>query len=225
MLPICFTHGLALLSHYFKSSTCVCSVIFSLQRRCMGVLCCCFRLPVTMYGTTHANLVHMCWPLSWALHRMGHSFAKFSTYALVGSLRWMTDDGSDAIVQLTGSPTQPKCPRSPTVAEDAVFVSAVKGPCQRCLQRSRWLPPRQEQRLPPSQEQSQPPNGLVWLCKRALKRLPNQPRAPLPPPHQPVQHTPCLSCKLSMCNSSKCVILVPRSSSPFLWILNNICVG
>ena len=43
VLPICFTHGLALLSHYFKSSTCVCSVIFSLQRRCMGVLCCYFR--------------------------------------------------------------------------------------------------------------------------------------------------------------------------------------
>ena len=43
MLPICFTHGLALLSHYFKSSTCVCSVICSLQRRCMGVLCCYFR--------------------------------------------------------------------------------------------------------------------------------------------------------------------------------------
>ena len=43
MLPIWFTHGLALLSHYFKSSTCVCSVIFSLQRRCMGVLCCYFR--------------------------------------------------------------------------------------------------------------------------------------------------------------------------------------
>ena len=43
MLPICFTHGLALLSHYFKSSTCVCSVIFSLQRHCMGVLCCHFR--------------------------------------------------------------------------------------------------------------------------------------------------------------------------------------
>ena len=37
-----------------------------------------------------------------------------------------------------------------------------------CLRRSRWLPPRQEQRLPPSQEESQPPNGLVWLCKRAL---------------------------------------------------------
>ena len=43
MLPICFSHGLALLSHYFKSSTCVCSVIFSLQRRRMGVLCCYFR--------------------------------------------------------------------------------------------------------------------------------------------------------------------------------------
>ena len=43
MLPICFTHDLALLSHYYKSSTCVCSVIFSLQRRCMGVLCCHFR--------------------------------------------------------------------------------------------------------------------------------------------------------------------------------------
>ena len=35
-------HGLALLSHYYKSSTCVCSVIFSVQRRCMGVLCCYF---------------------------------------------------------------------------------------------------------------------------------------------------------------------------------------
>ena len=35
--------GLALLSHYYKSSTCVCYVIFSLQRRCMGVLCCYFR--------------------------------------------------------------------------------------------------------------------------------------------------------------------------------------
>ena len=43
VLPISFTHGLALLSHYYKSSTCVCSVIFSLQRRCMGVLCCYFR--------------------------------------------------------------------------------------------------------------------------------------------------------------------------------------
>ena len=43
VLPICFTHGLALLSHYFKSITCVYSVMFSLQRRCMGLLCCYFR--------------------------------------------------------------------------------------------------------------------------------------------------------------------------------------
>ena len=43
MLPICFTHGLALLSHYFKSITCVYSMMFSLQRCCMGVLCCYFR--------------------------------------------------------------------------------------------------------------------------------------------------------------------------------------
>ena len=63
VLPICFTHGLALLSPYYTSSTCVCSVIFSLQ---VVWVCCvatsdprCF-LPVTMCGTTHAHLVHMC---------------------------------------------------------------------------------------------------------------------------------------------------------------------
>ena len=43
VLPICFAHGLALLSHYFKSISCVYSVMFSLQRCCMGVLCCYFR--------------------------------------------------------------------------------------------------------------------------------------------------------------------------------------
>ena len=37
----------------------------------------------------------------------------------------VTDDASDAIVQLTGSPTQPKRPWSPTVAEDTAFVSLV----------------------------------------------------------------------------------------------------
>ena len=53
-------------------------------------LCCvatsdprCF-LPVTMYGTTHAHLVHMCWPLSWALDQMGHSFATFGASKEVG---------------------------------------------------------------------------------------------------------------------------------------------
>ena len=40
---MCFTHGLALLSHYFKSTTCVYAVMFSFQRRCMDVLCCYFR--------------------------------------------------------------------------------------------------------------------------------------------------------------------------------------
>ena len=34
VLPICHTHVLALLSHYFKSVTCVWPVIFSLQGRC-----------------------------------------------------------------------------------------------------------------------------------------------------------------------------------------------
>ena len=43
VLPICFTHGLVLRSHYFKSITCVYFVMFSLQRRSMGVLCCYFR--------------------------------------------------------------------------------------------------------------------------------------------------------------------------------------
>ena len=42
-----------------------------------------------MYGTTHAHLVHMCWPLLWGLRQMGRSFATFGTYALVGSLRWI----------------------------------------------------------------------------------------------------------------------------------------
>ena len=83
--------------------------------------------------------------------------------------------------------------------------------------------PKARAKAAPSQEQSQPPNGLLLLRKRALKWLPKQPRAPLPPPHRRVQHTPCLSCKVNMCNTSKCVILVPRSSLPFLWIPNNIC--
>ena len=49
----------------------VCSVIFSLQRRCTGCRVPfsdprCF-LPVAVYGTTHAHLVRMCWPLLWGL--------------------------------------------------------------------------------------------------------------------------------------------------------------
>ena len=93
VFPICHTHVLALLSHYFKSVTCVYSVIFSLQRLCIwsrvpfsDPRC---LLPVTVYGTTHAHLVYMCWPLLWGLHQMGCGFATFSTYALVGSLKWI----------------------------------------------------------------------------------------------------------------------------------------
>ena len=70
-IPICHTHVPALLSHYFESVACVYSVIFSLPRRCTGGRVPfsdprCF-LPVTMYCTTHAHLVHMCWPLLWGL--------------------------------------------------------------------------------------------------------------------------------------------------------------
>ena len=87
---------LAFLSHYFKPNTSLCSVIFSLQIRCTGVLCCYFGpkmfLPVTVYGTTHPHLVHMYWPLSWALHQMGHSFATFGTYILV--VCWMNHIGT-----------------------------------------------------------------------------------------------------------------------------------
>ena len=60
----------------------------------------------------------------------------------------VTDNGSDAIVQLTGSPTQPKRPRSPTVAEDAVFVSAVKGPAKRRSKAMRLLQPLRKYREP-----------------------------------------------------------------------------
>ena len=61
-----------------------------LQRRCTGCWVAfadprCF-LSVTASGTTHA---HMCWPLLWGLHQMGHSFATFGAYAPVGSVKWI----------------------------------------------------------------------------------------------------------------------------------------
>ena len=62
----------------------------------------------------------------------------------------------------------------------------------------------------------------VSLLKQVLNRMPNQPHAPVPLHHQPVPHTQCLSCKLSMCNNSKCAILVHKRSILFLWIPNNI---
>ena len=194
MLPICFTHGLALLSHYYKSSTCVCFVIFSLQSRCMGVLCCYFRpkmfspgdhvryhsrtlgahVLATVVGPSQngPQFCHIRYIRPGGVTPVDHESAQLSRLEAVAvespkspespdvtpmapqpqtpaqptqptmaanvprkrSLQStldaflkpnsiVTDDGSDAIVQLTGSPTQAKRPRSPTVAEDAVFVS------------------------------------------------------------------------------------------------------
>ena len=120
MLPIYFTHGLALLSHYFKSITCVYSVMFSLQRRCMGVLCCYFRPKMFSPGDR----------VQYHSHTLG-----------------------------------------------AHVLATVMGPS---------------------------PNGPQFCHIQHIRPggvTPVQPCAPLPPPHQPVQHTACLSCKLSMCNS------------------------
>ena len=75
IVVVCFphlshTHVLALLCRYFESLACVYFVIFSLQRWCTG----CgipFQdvfLPGTVYRTTHAHLLHMCWPLLWNLY-------------------------------------------------------------------------------------------------------------------------------------------------------------
>ena len=93
------THmSFALLSHHFKSVTCVNSVIFSLQRRCTGCRLAfsdprCF-LPVAVYGITHAHVVRMCWPLLWGIHQMGRTFATFGTHALLGSRKYIITQGS-----------------------------------------------------------------------------------------------------------------------------------
>ena len=170
MLPICFTHGLALLSQYYKSSTCVCSVIFSLQRRCMGVLCCHFRPKMFSPGD----------------HVRYHS-------------------------RTLG----------------AHVLATVVGPSPNGTQfcHIRYIRPGGVTPVDHESAQLSRLEAVAVESPKSPERLPNQPRAPLPPPPRPVQHTPCLSCKPSMCNNSKCVILVPRSSLPFLWILNNICVG
>ena len=66
---------------------------------------------MTVYGTTHAHLVHMCGPMSWALHQMGHSFATFGTYTLVGSLRWVMSHESWVMRAPKGMPCT-QCARS-----------------------------------------------------------------------------------------------------------------
>ena len=42
---------------------------------------------MTVCGTTHTHLVHMCWPLLWGIHQMGCNFDTCGAYALVGSLK------------------------------------------------------------------------------------------------------------------------------------------
>ena len=74
----------------------------------------------------------------------------------------VTDDGSDAIVQLTGSPTQPKRPRSPTVAEDAVFVSAVKGPQNAALRQCDFCSHSEN-------TESRRRNWLHWIMRSGLQ--------------------------------------------------------
>ena len=149
----------------------------------------CF-LPVTVYGTTHAHLVHMCWPLGPSpngpqfchiryirprgVTEVDHESAQFSRLEAVAiaspkslELRTLppsqpqtlaqptqptvvanvnrkcclqstldaflkpnptvTDDVTDDIVQSTGGANTPKRPLSPTITEDEVSVSAVKG--------------------------------------------------------------------------------------------------
>ena len=65
-------------------------------------------LPVTVYGTTHAHLVHMCWPLLWGLHQMGCSFATCGTYTLVGSIKWimrvLNSEGCGGCITQVASP-------------------------------------------------------------------------------------------------------------------------
>ena len=124
MLPICFTHGLALLPHYFKSSTCVCSVIFSLQRRCMGVLCCYFRPKMFSPGD----------------HLQYHS-------------------------RTLGAHVLAMCLMANCTS---LVIYVRKSGCLRiwCLQRSQWLPPRQEQR-PPPQPRAKPAAKRTGLAVQA----------------------------------------------------------
>ena len=160
MLPICFTHGLALLSQYYKSSTCVCSVIFSLQRCCMGVLCCHFRPKMFSPGD----------------HVRYHSRTL----------------GAHVLATIVGpSPNGPQF-------------------CHIWYIRPGGVTPVDHESAQLSRLEAvavESPNGLVWLCKRALKRLPNQqtcirtavhrrrrggtpPWTPLPPPPRPPSPPP-----------------------------------
>ena len=207
------THGLAMVSHYFKSSTCVCSVIFSLQRRCVD--CCFFRPNMFSPGGCVWYYSHTR-RLSKVLQNAAPKDCGYRNHsANSGSQRrkrprWMMQSGL-----LTTKPCLISVPLSllhctwslvPSVvifgllvvlilACGGIGVSFTGLSCTKLLR-----------------------NRLLKLLKQALNQLRNQPHAPMPPHHQPVPHTQCLSCKLNMCNSSKCAILVPGSSLAFLWI-------
>ena len=45
---------------------------------------------MTMYGTTHTHLLHMCWPLLLGLRQMGRNFATFSTVCYSGTQKFFT---------------------------------------------------------------------------------------------------------------------------------------
>ena len=55
----------------------------------MGVLCCYFRPKMFSPGDCVQYHSRTLGAHVWALHQMGHSFATFGTYTLVGSLRWI----------------------------------------------------------------------------------------------------------------------------------------
>ena len=69
----------------------------------------CF-LPVTVYGTYHAHLVHMCWPLLWGLYQMGCISATFGTHALEVDHESAQLSRPEAVVVAS-----PKSPASPDI--------------------------------------------------------------------------------------------------------------
>ena len=133
-------------------TTCVCSVLFCLQRRCMGVLCCYF---IPNVGS-----------LRWIIRALNsHSWR----------LWWLKDQFFEWLLLILEKLSD----KDPVPApERQLMVTWIRDAWER------------------------------FFDEKVLRASET-----LPPPHQPVQHTPCLSCKLNMYNSSTCVILVPKITS------------
>ena len=99
--PLAISHHLQSPTHYFKSITCVYSVMLSLQRRCMGVLCCYFRPKMFPPGDRVRYIYHsrmVCF-LGTGLHSCASLFLKIrnpksQSTNLAGSL-----DGAPIITQ------------------------------------------------------------------------------------------------------------------------------